>query len=834
MSEVLSANAEQEVVPERESRTAAVRSVSCKWPFLPIALSMIAGIVSAKALDLSISSWIGAACLAAPMLLARPLRYVGGALLIFAFGASVYMGRYEVLRENDLRLILPDKAALVTIRGQLAESPSLRDYYHSSNAVEYSYARIAVSEIQLERQWRNAQGTVAAVLKGDLGPEFFQGRTVEVSGVIDRPKRPQAPGLFDYREYLYNARIFYQLRCETTNDWRLLSYEPLSIPERFARWAQQRLRLGLPLQDEPLEMLWTMTLGWKKAMSGEIADVFMRTGTMHIFAISGLHVACLAGCFMAVFHVLGMPRSVAGLALIGVVWFYTVATGWQSSAIRSALMSSFVFAGWLLARPTSLINSLAAAAACILAFQPEQLFQASFQLSFAVVGALAVLLARVGFDEWPGRFERTILRLDPFLPDELQPAWKRMLQKPLAFVVGNFAVSWAAWVGSLPVIAYYFNTVTPISLFANIVAVPLSSLSLACALGSLLCPPASALFNFLAWAFMWETIEFCRCCARIPWGCFYVPKPNIWFFLFYFGAISSFLIPALREGKAKWWSRGIALAAACCWIISIVPVFRAADITMLSIPGTPLFVDEPGHASDLLIDCSRERDADYTLKRFLRGQGIGSVANLAISHTDVSRIGGYPVVLREFEPRAIFTTAVRARTRAAREFGARLEKDSGARKIAAGDQLAGWLVLHPALNDSFPRGADNALVLRKEISGWKVLFLSDLGLRGQRALLERATNLEADIVFASVPDRDEPLTPELLNKINPRVIVLGITERLFRNNNAEKSLLRRLRDSGATVLSTAQAGSVDLRVAKSQCLITTTDGQEFRLRQAAR
>ena len=152
------------------------------------------------------------------------------------------------------------------------------------------------------------------------------------------------------------------------------------------------LPICLPVEDEELRLLWAMTLGWKTALTDEVSEPFMRSGTMHIFAISGLHIALIAGILVAVLRAAQLPRGACGALIVPVIWFYTAATGWQSSAIRSTIMMTVIIAGWSLRRPSNLLNSLAASGFIILVWEPSQLFQASFQLSFFVVLSIALLL----------------------------------------------------------------------------------------------------------------------------------------------------------------------------------------------------------------------------------------------------------------------------------------------------------------------------------------------------------------------------------------------------------------------------------------------------------
>src|SRR5688572_4638753 len=109
-------------------------------------------------------------------------------------------------------------------------------------------------------------------------------------------------------------------------------------------------------------------------------------------AISGMHIALIATILVTFFRFLQLPRPVCCAAAIPLIWFYTAATAWQPSAVRSSIMMTIVLLGWCLRRPSDVINSLAGAGLLILLWDPLQLFQASFQLSFLVVLSLALLV----------------------------------------------------------------------------------------------------------------------------------------------------------------------------------------------------------------------------------------------------------------------------------------------------------------------------------------------------------------------------------------------------------------------------------------------------------
>ncbi len=410
--------------------------------------------------------------------------------------------RTAIVSPNDLRALLGNTNAIVTVRGTLIETPHLRITERDDRQTERSVAQVQVTALRRNADWQPAAGSIVVATPGALAGVFFAGQPVEISGVIGQPPLPLAGGLFDYRDYLQMRGIYYQLKTGSTNDWRFGAAPLLKPPltDRFLNWSRRTLALGLPVEDEPLRLLWAMTLGWRTALTADISEPFLRAGTMHLFAIDGLRIALISGMLVALLRLLQISRAWCGLVAIPLIWFYTAATGWESSAIRASVMMTIVIGGWALKRPGDLINSLAAAAFIILLWEPRQLFEASFQLSFFVVLVIGLMLPPLNkmFDQF--------WQSDPLLPNELLPRWRRALIATLRTLSRYFTLSLAAWIGSIPLAAKYFHLFSPVSTPANIVAVPLGTLALMSNLGALVCgtwfPWATGLFNHSAWFFM--------------------------------------------------------------------------------------------------------------------------------------------------------------------------------------------------------------------------------------------------------------------------------------------------------------------------------------------
>ena len=757
---------------------------------------------------------------------ARPLLLVP--FLIFT-GWTNLAWRTAVLAPDDLRTLLGG-VELVTVRGRLIETPTQRIYEQNDQVVQHTLAKIGATSLRRNSEWEHAFGSVAVSTQGVLGTNFFAGQIVEVVGVIRSPKGPAAEGLFDYRTYLRRLGIYHQLQVESTNDWQIVSTDlsPRTRPmaDRFRDWAKATLQRGLPAEDEPLQLTWAMALGWQTALTGEVSEPFMRSGTMHIFAISGLHIALIAGILVNLLRVLRVPRGACGLVVIPLIWFYTAATGWQSSAIRSTVMMTVIIGGWALKRPSDLLNSLGGAAFIILLWDPQQLFQASFQLSFFVVASIALLLPPIE------KLRQRLLQPDPLRPPELRPRWQRWLDWPVHFLTINLATSFAAWLGSLPLIAYYFHLFTPVSLLANLVIVPLSSLALACNLGSLVCggwlPVLTELFNHSGWFWMKCMIAMSDWFARLPGAYCYVPAPAVAIFVVYYALLLAALKGWLFRPEWRRWSLAgagaLVLAGALVWL----PHRNDVRLTVLALrAGDALFLDAPGRANDLLIDCGDASSAGMVVKPFLRAQGVNRLAQLLLTHGDPRHIGGATNIAASFAVRKVLTSPVQFRSPMYRQTidALKLSPDT-VRQLNRGDHFGMWTVLHPDAQDRFPLADDNAVVLRGEFYGVRVLLCSDLGKLGQRALLEREPDLRADIVVAGVPAREEPLSDALLDAIQPKAIIISAGE-YPASERVTDQLRERLGRRGIPIFYTIDDGAVTLTLRPKSWEVRAMSGKQF-------
>lgn len=745
-----------------------------KQPLVPVAIAFMLGIVIGDAFipPILVATFSGI-LLALAALFAQKLRNLLLLAAIAAAGCTWIVDRLTPHAPADLRNLTPATPTLAALRGTIVDTPSVRRSEPRGTLRERTVATLQVAAIRLQDDWQPASGCVLATTRGTLSKHWFRGQSVEVSGVLQEPRGADADGLFNYQEFLRVQDIHRQLITESDADWAP-GVSPAAAPpwsERFLPWAREVLARGLPRDDGIVELLWAMTLGWKTALSDEVAAPFMQSGTMHVFAISGLHIALIGAVITAALRLLRLHRGWCGAITIPLTWGYVAATGWQSSAIRSALMMTVVVGAWSLRRPTDLLNSLAGAAVAVLLWQPGQLFLPGFQLSFGVVGSMALAGDRLR-RAWEDR-----VRFDPLLPDELRPRWQRWLGVGLGWLGGSLTTGIAAWLGSLPLVWHYFHIVNPVSLLANVIVIPLSSAALVANLASLLCGPvwpwASEVFNASAWVWMHWMVACSRWFAAIPGGAWFAEAPAVWWWIPYYAAFLAWSTGWAQQHRRR--HRACLGSSGAILLLAVgLHLQRTQNPRIDILPGGITWIDLPGARSDLLLDPGSDVATRFVTVPFLRSRGVDRLAGVVITHPDTRHAGGIADLVTQFHPAWIATPSGPFRSPA---FTSLMEVTSDGtdplRRWSAGDFFGPWTVLHPNEADRSRVADDQAMVLAGEVRGLRFLFCSDLGRAGQRTLLERhRESVRADIVIGGVPLEGEPFPPGLLEATAPQLVVL--------------------------------------------------------------
>jgi competence protein ComEC len=327
----------------------------------------------------------------------------------------------------------------------------------------------------------------SVLLELPLGRAPPQGGLLEAVTTVRLPKPPKHG--FDERTWLRHHGIHVVLRADR---WTLVGHR------RGLGGIADRLRAALAgsiapgLHGERRGVVEGVVLGDEQGLSEQLRQRFRASGLYHLLAVSGQNVVLVAGGALAIAWLLGIPRWLGQFAALLSIGAYVLAVGGQPSVVRAGVAGALVSLAWLAARPADRWYFLLIGALTLLAWNPYDLLDAGFQLSFAAVAAIFVLVPRL---------QR---RLEGYpVP--------RMLADALA-------VSAACGLATAPVLWLQFHAVPLLTVPANALAAPavapLLGLSFGTALAQALFPPAAVP---LAWLNGW-CAAYLAGCARLIGG----------------------------------------------------------------------------------------------------------------------------------------------------------------------------------------------------------------------------------------------------------------------------------------------------------------------------
>jgi len=702
-------------------------ATSARRPFVGLALAAAIGIVLGEFVrppEYALALACGVTATAGIILLLWPNSVLTYALVLFSF-AVLHNLRTSATPGLQLATALGERPRVVAVSGVVISEPKV-----AGNGT--ATFLLHLTAIESEGHSQPGDATIQVRWKGapSFGDEFrFFGRAEPIAP-------PRNPGEFDMRSYLERRDVRRVLFVRYPEDGSLLrtggGNPILRVAQVSRQWLQTTLCQGLDDSPDVRDFISGITLGLRHQTPEDIEEPFQQTGTLHLFAVAGLHVGIVAQLLWMAAGAVGIPRRWAPAGIIPLVLFYSAVTGLHISSVRAAVMSAVFMGGFIVERRVFTLNSLAAAAVLLLCWNTNELFSTGFQLSFAVVAAIVLLADPLS------KLFRRYTAPDPFLPRLLLSGSRRLADPVLVKLGQSTSISIAAWAGSLGLLFWYFHLVTPVSLVANLVVVPIAFLILAVALVAVVVAPVSSsfsvVFNNANWCLAKVVIGIVHLFAQMPAGHTYLPHP-----------------PGLGAASAR--------------------------VTVLDL-GSGGAVHLRTRDRDWLFDTGSQRDYNRVVRGYLHSAGVNTIDALLLSHGDAQHIGGAARLLMEMAPVMVVDNPTRDRSiihKRLRNFFA--ERHFTVQAAAQGETLAvqreiSCTVLYPPREFSAPAGDDQTLVLQLRFrDGPRVLLLSDSGLPTEQALLRSGADLRSDIVIKGQHHSGKSGSIPFLDAVQPQLIV---------------------------------------------------------------
>lgn len=497
-------------------------------PLFPVAVAGLVGAVMGLSWGKLPWVWLGLAAMGAFLSWTGPKKWRTPAIWLFVLSVfALYAGaRAYAPHPQSIKARAGEKGGTARLEGIMVELPTERVWTNGGKSWE---AEFQVKRIESESGWEPCSGKV--LMRIDPAPEAIPavGDLLWVAGYLTLPDSPQNPGEFDRRQHLRSQGLDYLFRVHPA-DLENTGRQDSAWLERLAAGLRAHMlratSLGLEKDPEAAGLIAGMLFGYRDGVGQELREAFRNTGTLHLFAVSGQNLAVVAGMLLWILAMTGAVRWRWAWMTLPAVFIFCLATGMQASAARAFVMTSVLYVGWVIGRPMDPANWLGASLLALLIWDPLQIGDAGFQLSFLVVAGLMVFSA-----PW----QRKIVdwgRPDPWIPSRLVAPWRRGWTKIWIIMATVVASSAAAWTGSLLPGLFLFHQIIPVALVANVVAAPVAgAVTVLAAVSSLVAPlfsPGAVILNlvnarlvhFLAAALGWM--------ATWPGGHFSVADPRAW------------------------------------------------------------------------------------------------------------------------------------------------------------------------------------------------------------------------------------------------------------------------------------------------------------------
>ncbi len=725
-------------------------------------------------------------------------------------------------------------------------------------------------------------GGVRAILFADRSsqPTLHCGDLVEIPLRLRAPERYRDPGAWQFADYLLDQGIaasaaapaaklhlIASAQAASTLQCRIFAAQSWAATRLFAytnSTANRRLPSRLRLTPDDAGMLNAMLFGDRSSLAQPLRVGFQRTGSFHLFVVSGMHVALLAALVFWIARRLRLGNWLATLLTLALTYAYALLTGFGVPVQRALLMTAVFLLARLLSRRRNTLNALGAAALAVLVWSPRALFEASFQMTFlalVAIAGIAMPLGDRGFLPY-ARAARNLhhLWIDSAIPPRLAQfrVALRLWGEALANLLDRWAcllpakiviaILWAAQLALIGLIAeavmvlpmaMYFNRATVFALPANMVSIPmiavLASLGLATFLASLLSPWLAALPAAALALLLHAVTGTIHRISQVPAADLRIPGPTLTQSLLAL-ACFAFCCWAVRRTRALAWTAVAVLplaAAIVLWPtppavhpgqleVTAIDVGQGDSLLVVGPTGRAMLIDAGGpsgaaaNAENAIgstsFDIGEEVVSPYLWSRRLRRLDV-----VVLTHAHSDHMGGMPAVLRNFRPRELWVAVdpdsapYRALLAEAATLGIRV------RHLRAGDALA-WdavainvLAPTPAYTNPGPPINNDSLVLRLVFGRASALLEGDAEAPSERTMLAAslsnpAAQLGPDTLLkVGHHGSRTSTTPAFLARVAPQDAVISVG----RNNtfgHPRPQVIQQLADAHAHVFRTDRFG----------------------------
>ena len=354
----------------------------------------------------------------------------------------------ERVRQSQLPLFSGASSSIVRVVSD-AQQKAKSNAYH-----------VQILQIDRDSNWVEVNQIAVLYVAADSseGERYRYGDFLYVRGEWDELAQPLNPNAFDYKQYMARKGIYLSQFQYPANIHLIDSgyVHPILASVRSFRQYFQNTLIENGFEGDAFGVAKAVITGDKASVTPDLLGKYSASGSMHVLAVSGLHVGII---YMVFFYLLKPVAKIRRGAIIRLVilvlilWFYALFTGMSASVVRASTMFTAVAFAQSVKRITNIYNTIALSALVLLCIRPNLLFEVGFQLSYSAV--LGIVSFQPLFESW-------------WTPRSKVGKW----------IVGLLGVSIAAQLATFPIALGVFNQFPNLFLLSNLWVIPMITIVL--------------------------------------------------------------------------------------------------------------------------------------------------------------------------------------------------------------------------------------------------------------------------------------------------------------------------------------------------------------------
>jgi competence protein ComEC len=640
--------------------------------------------------------------------------------------------------------------------------------------------------------------------KNLLKTSDFYGLKCLITGLLEKPKRAKNENAFNYRDYLERNSIFWLLESKNMPLKTCTSKKltPFTLIKQFRFKGIHYIETHFPPEVAAISN--ALIYGDKSIMPPELLTEYQKIGISHLLAISGLHVSLLVGMIFFIGIRIGATRERMTTFLLVFLPVYAVLTGGSPSVVRAVVMIFLVMLAVKWGKRLKLLpfDALSLAFSLFLLLKPFVLYDAGFQLSFSVSGAI-ILSGQTILGRYPNNLFRMLM------------------------------TTFVAQLSSLPILLFHFFGVSLLSIFINLLFIPLYSylflpgVYLLFLIQILFGKVPDLFMNGFSFVVQFSN-KLVESFSKFSFANYTPGRPGTFFLVF----DSLIILAIFLLWEQKYQKNQARIMVVLCSILLFLPIGwnhinPYGEVTVIDVgQGDSILVQLPFDQGNYLIDTGgtlqfntepwQKRSAVFetgedVVVPFLKGKGITRIDKLILTHGDMDHIGGAFAVIKELNVKQIIMPKVKERSETENE----IEKEAEKKKIqvvfvSRGSQWkkgpSHFVILSPEKNFQGDRNRGSVCLLAS-IGQHYWFFGGDLDQQGEEEIVKRFPNLKIDVLKVGHHGSKTSSSELFLMHYKPKVALISVGEK-NRFGHPHQEVIEKLTKIDATIFRTDLQGEI--------------------------